>query len=240
MIVAGVDDYRVTDPLFEGVRLVLTHRGESYSPAHIQGVSGAAFRIAGPCPCAPTCSAAMSTAELLGLLGYECQELPIGAPGPLQAERLRELLGQVRQELGAGRPVLMWSAFTNCEYDVICGYDEEKKQLIGRGSYSGNGEQLARAGEMRPLEGADVGMPAAILIGTRIRPFPAREAELDALEEAVRHAHSARDRWLEEAGEVEKPWRFREGLACDDVWIDNYRANTQHEPGAGDRYCLGV
>ena len=240
MIIEGVDKYRVMEPLFEGVRIVLAHRGEEYSPAYIQGISGAAFRIAGPCPCAPTCSVAMTTQELIELLGYECRELPIGGPGPAQVGRLRKVLEQLRQEVRAGRPVLVWNAFTSYEFDVVCGYDEAKKQLIGRGSYVGNGEQLGRSAEMRPLKGADVGMPAAMLIGRNARPFNAREAELGALEEAVRHAHSARDRWLDEAKDVEKPWRLREGFACYDVWIDNFRKNPRRVPGNGDRYCLGV
>jgi|GEM_PF-888442 len=240
MVLQGVDSYRVVEPLFEGVRIVLAHRGEAYSPAYLQGLSGAAFRVAGPCPCAPTCSAAMTSQDLIALLGYECRDLPIGAPGPAQADRWRQVLDQVRQELRAGRLVLVWNAFTSYEFDVVCGDDEAERQLLGRGSYAGTGDALARADEMRPLTGADVGMPAAILIGGRVRPFDSQAAELDALEEAVRHAHFARDRWLAEAGGIEKPWRFREGLACYEVWIDNYRLNPQRAPDGGDRYCLGV
>jgi hypothetical protein len=82
----------------------------------------------------------------------------------------------------------------------------------------------------------------AILIGDKVREFDAREAELSALEEAVRHARSPRDRFLDEAGDVEKPWRFREGLACYDIWIDNFRVNPNRipdHPHSGGRYCLG-
>ena len=59
MIIKGVDRYRVMDPWFEGTQVVLSFRGEPYSPEYIQGISGAGFRIAGICPCAPTCSFAM-------------------------------------------------------------------------------------------------------------------------------------------------------------------------------------
>ena len=240
VVVKDVDKFRVMEPLFECVRVALASRGEEFSPAYIQGLSGAAFRIAGPCPCAPTCSVAMTTSELIRLLGYERREAPIGPRGPSQAGRWREALEQVRQEIRAGRPALVWNAFTNYEFDVACGYDEAKKRLLGRGSYAGNGGRLASADEMRPLRGADVAMPAAILIGRKTGGLDAREAELSALEEAVRHAHSARDRWMREARGVEKPWRFREGLTCYDVWIDKYRANPRATPGNGDRYCLGV
>ncbi|HHT27575.1 MAG TPA: hypothetical protein GXZ82_10055 [Firmicutes bacterium] len=47
MILPDVDHYRICDPLFEGLRVLLAHRGEPYSPAYIQGISGAAFRIGG-------------------------------------------------------------------------------------------------------------------------------------------------------------------------------------------------
>ncbi|MCJ7823146.1 MAG: hypothetical protein MUQ26_08755, partial [Armatimonadetes bacterium] len=64
VILENVDRYRVNEPLFEGVRVILSYRGEMYSPAYVQGISGAAFRIGGPCPCAPTCEYAMSTDAL--------------------------------------------------------------------------------------------------------------------------------------------------------------------------------
>lgn len=48
VILDGVEPYRVVDPLFECVRIAVNHRGETYSPAYIQGIAGAAFRIGGP------------------------------------------------------------------------------------------------------------------------------------------------------------------------------------------------
>ena len=39
---------------YTALLLVLAQRGETYSPAYVQGIAGAAFRVAGPCPCAPT------------------------------------------------------------------------------------------------------------------------------------------------------------------------------------------
>ena len=50
MILQCVDRYRVVEPLFEGIRVILSYRGENYSPAYVQGISGAAFRVAGICP----------------------------------------------------------------------------------------------------------------------------------------------------------------------------------------------
>lgn len=44
MVIEGVDRYRVMDPLFECVRVAVDHRGETYSPACVQGISGSARR----------------------------------------------------------------------------------------------------------------------------------------------------------------------------------------------------
>ena len=38
MILEGVDRYRVMEPMFEPVRVVLSYRGEAYSPAYVQGI----------------------------------------------------------------------------------------------------------------------------------------------------------------------------------------------------------
>jgi len=50
IILPGVDRYQVREAMFEGVRVILSYRGEPYTPAYIQGISGAAFRVAGICP----------------------------------------------------------------------------------------------------------------------------------------------------------------------------------------------
>ncbi|NLG28498.1 MAG: hypothetical protein GX557_11350 [Chloroflexi bacterium] len=50
MILQSVDRYRVMEPMFEGIRVILNYRGEPYTAAYIQGISGAAFRVAGICP----------------------------------------------------------------------------------------------------------------------------------------------------------------------------------------------
>ena len=44
VVVPNVDRFRVVDPLFECVRIVLVQRGEKLTPAYVQGVSGSAFR----------------------------------------------------------------------------------------------------------------------------------------------------------------------------------------------------
>lgn len=240
MIVEGVDRYRVMEPLFECVRVVLARRGETYSPAQVQGISGAAFRIAGPCPCAPTCSWAMKTTDLVALLGYEFEHLTLNGKGIDPARDVHKIVPRVREEVRAGRAVCVWHAFTNAEWDVVCGFDEQKKQFLGRGSYAG-ADKLAAADETRTAKCLEIcPSDGALLIGRKTGTFDAGAAELAALEEAVRHARSPRDRFLAEAADRELPWRFREGLACYDGWAQSFRVRPDRLPGAGDLYCLGV
>ena len=235
VVLEGVDRYRVTEALFEGVRVILSYRGESYSPAYIQGISGDAFRIGGICPCAPTCTAAMDTRTLLGLLGYEVEALPLDAEGiDLQAEGAR-VVSRVKDEIRAGRPALVWHAFTNAEWDVVAGYDDVAQQFFGRGSYAGL-DGYAIADQMRMVKAVEI-CPAfgAILIGEKTAAFDARATEMAALEEAVKHAH-AHKAYPAPSGE----WVFLEGLQCYDRWVDDLKADPRSAASIGSRYCYGV
>jgi len=236
VVLDGVDRYRVMDPLFECVRVVLSYRGETYSPAYIQGISGAAFRIAGICPCAPTCSFAMETQDLVKLLGYEMEYLPLHGENIDRETRVHEVLARVKDEIRAGRAAILWHAFTTCEWDVVCGFDDEQRQFLGRGSYAG-WEEYATADQTRTITCTAI-CPAlgAVLIGDKTGEFYAREAELAALREAVRHAHS---RWNQDRLGGDK-WVMLDGLLCYDRWISDFRADPPRLPNMGDRYCFGV
>lgn len=261
--VEGVDQYRVCEPLFEAVRIVLAHRGEKYTPEYIQGISGAAFRIAGICPCAPTCSQAMSPADLVKLLGYELNFVspmerakPEGNSDEKFAKlmdkdllppaetltnesykRIRaaavEMIELVRAEIRAGRPVVVWHAFTFAENDVVAGYDDSTGQFLGRGSYVGASGDYGHASQYRCIRSQLVGgWPNALIIRKRVREFDARSAELSALREAVRHAR--------DGTENRKPGRPpREGLRTYDRWITDFRDPTKKRTN-GDSYCYGV
>jgi hypothetical protein len=235
VVLEGVDRYRVMEALFEGVRVVLTYRGEDYSPAYVQGTSGAAFRIGGICPCAPTCTAAMETQTLPELFGYEVESLPLDAEGiDLQVEGAR-VVSRIKDEIRAGRPVLVWHAFTNAEWDVVAGYDDAAQQFYGRGSYVGL-DGYAVADQMRMVKAVEI-CPAfgAILIGEKTGAFDARSAEIAALEEAVKHA-TTRKVYPAPSGE----WIFLEGLQCYDRWVDDLRTDPGSAASMGSRYCYGV
>ena len=244
VLIEGVDCYRVVEPLYEAVRIVLSHRGEEYSPAYIQGISGAAFYIGGICPCAPTCgSNRLWTAELPRLLGYEVEHLNLPAGGPEMEAETARVAARVKEEVRAGRPVVVWHAFTNAEWDVVCGFDEEKQEFIGRGSYTANHDDYSRAKETRMAEALAI-CPAygALIIGEKAGELDAREVELSALEQAIRWCHAPKDPLLVSAeGNGHKaPWRYREGKACYDTWIHDFRVDPGKVPYAGDRYCLGI
>ncbi len=238
MILEAVDRYRVTEAMFEGVRVVMTYRGEPYSPAYIQGLSGAAFRVAGICPCAPTCSAAMAPQDLVRLLGYEAEVLPLDEQANLsdavRQTRLQTLLERMKAELDAGRPAMLWHAFTTAEWDVVCGYDDTTQEFLGRGSYAGH-DGYAHEPQTRTLAVLDI-CPAlgAILIGDKRGALDARKAELAALHGAVHHA-----RTRHEAPDPAR-WTMLEGIACYDRWANEYLHDPAKARSPGDSYCLGV
>ena len=234
--IEGVDRYRVIDPLYEGVRIILAARGDVYSPDYIQGISGSAFRIGGICPCAPTCANWISPRDFIRLLGYDLERLKLEGKGDQLAANTQEVVARVRKEIDAGRAVLVWHAFTKAEFDVVFGYDTHRKEFLGRGSYAGNDKPYVRADEKRMSTCGHVCPPlGVILIGRRTGKLDARAAEVAALQEAVRHA-----RWRPDpkktAGEK---WTMFNGIACYDRWVSDFRKNPKKPPN-GSQYCYGV
>ncbi len=211
VVLDNVDRYRIPEPLFEGVRVILSYRGETYSPAYIQGLSGAAFRLGGPCPCAPTCEFAMYNGDLLRTLGYEFEHLQFTDESE-PITQLPAMLARIKAEIRAGRPVLVWNVFTTAEFDVVCGFDEEKHELVGRGSYMGL-DEYATASESRIAEHDVAPAIGAIIIGKKVRDFDARAAEIAALKEAVAHAR----------GSSYTLTCLPTGLATYDYWISAYQ-----------------
>ena len=241
VVIDGVDRYHYVDPMFESIRIAIGARGDVYPPEYIQGLSGMAFRIGGPCPCAPTCSLAMSPEELCRLLGYEARIQYLGESTKQAEAAVGAAIESVKAQIRAGRAVPVWHAFTNAEWDVVCGFDEQTGEFLGLGSYAG-GEQYARAPEGRMVEAAQIcGAFGPLLIADKTGALDAREAELSALEEAVRHGYSPRDPFLDHVTDGPLPWRFREGLACYDGWAHSFRSQPDRVPDdGGDRYPLGV
>jgi len=235
MVIENVDRFRVCEPNFEGVRIVLDALGEKYSPDYIQGISGAAFRFAGPCPCAPNCSTQMSTTDLIKLLGYEYTESILGWTGDVEdaKENMVPLIPKVKDSIRAGRPVLLWYAFRDAAYEVVTGFDDAEGVFLGYHLHQGPDEGLAKAKQDRAQEIAGY-CPAlgAIFIGQKTGTLDAKAAEIAALKEAVRHAH---DREVSNRGG--KP--DLEGLRAYDRWAAKFR-----DPGAkrdaGDSHCYFV
>ena len=234
--IEGTDKYRVMDPMYEGVRIILAARGDVYSLEYIQGISGSAFRIGGICPCAPTSANWLSPEDLIRLLGYDFESLKLEGKGAQLAANTRKVVPRVRAEIDAGRAVLVWHAFTNAEFDVVFGYDSKAKEFLGRGSYAGNDKPYAHADEMRTSKCGPICDPlGVILIGRRAGRLDAGAAEIAALQEAVKHA-----RWRPDPEKVAaKEWTMFYGIACYDRWIAESRKNPKSISG-GNRYCYGV
>lgn len=232
MILARVDRYRIMEPLFEGARVVLSYRGEAFSPEYIQGIAGASFRIGGICPCAPTCTSAMQTRDLMELLGYETTAFALPGEGDNKAALAAAMIARTKEEIDAGRPALVWHAFTQYEWNVVCGYDEGRGTFLGRGSYAGL-DELAEAPQTRPAS-CDI-CPGALFIGAKARPFDAKQAERAALEEAISHAYAKPSPAEQDSGK----WVFLEGLLCYDRWVADFQ-NPAKTHGSGDSYCYSV
>ena len=224
MIIPEVDTYQVVEPMYEGIRVILSYRGESYSPAYVQGISGAAFHIGGICPCAPTCTEGIDPIELVRKFGYRAEAMPLfnetvrwdqRAP----ADLMDALIGRIQAEIRLNHPVLVWHAFTNAEWDVVAGYDEARKLFFGRGSYAGL-DGYAEAPQTRPRDAIDI-CPAygAIFIGEKTGPFDARTAEIASLNEAVAHAHSQKN--VEKLGGSD--WVFLQDFLAYERWVNDFR-----------------
>jgi hypothetical protein len=235
VVLEGVDSYRVSEPLFEGVRIVLDYLGDKHTPAYVQGISGAAFRIAGPCPCAPSCSTQMDTKGLLSLLGYEYSESILGWKDDLDETKknMVALIPKVKDSIRAKRPVLLWYAFADTSFEVVSGFDEAEGVFIGRHAWQRPSDVPAKASQGRAAEAVKV-CPAfgALFVGANTGAFDPRAAEVAALNEAVRHAH--------EASKKDRPGRPpAEGLATYSKWIEKFsKADAKRD--SGDSYCIGV
>jgi len=238
VVLQGVDRYRVLEPCNECVRIVLGHRGETYSPAYIQGIAGTAFQLAGPCVCAPTCGDAMQPDKLLRLFGYEVECLWWPAKDTDSQTEVAKWVERVKAEIRAGRPAIMWHVFTNYEWDVVAGFDDEKHVFLGRGSYAGL-DGYASADQMRAAT-CDGVCPlglVAILVGEKTGEYDPRAAEIAALRYAVRHAHSERTRPM--GGDPGKQG-LRGGMNCYQWWAQSFRTDPAKVPDGGDRYPLSI
>ncbi len=226
MLLVNMDNYRYHDPLFEGVRIILSNMGEKYSPEYIQGISGSAFKIAGGCPSRPTCIYDRWTPDFLRYLGFDITELPCHDQ---EGKDITEtMIAGVKRHIDEGKAALVWHAFTNAEWDVVCGYDEDAKQFIGRGTYLGfddyHRESWNRAStcDVAPTFGA-------ILINSRKSLLNEREVEIASLEAAVKHA------WHDfDEGDV-----MGEGIIFYKRWADEYSQEGK-DRGVADAYCYDV
>jgi hypothetical protein len=235
VVLDGVDHFRVREPNFEGVRIVLDFLGDKHTPAYVQGISGAAFRIAGICPCAPDLSTQMGTSDLLKLLGYESTPSILGWVGDVEdAKRnVAALIPKIKDSIRARRPVLLWYAFANSAYEVVTGFDDGEGAFLGWHEFQRPSDGLAKARQTHAAECVnDFPAVGALWIGKKTGMLDAKSAEIAALKEAVRHAH---DRKVTNG----RGGPARQGLLAYDAWVERFRdPEGKREPG--DSYCNNV
>jgi len=232
-ILNGVSCYEVYETNFEAARLALNYMGENYAAPYFHGIAGSAFRIGGICPCAPTCTLAMSPQQLLNLLGYDYDEYPYDDADKSAAHE--KMLAAVRASIDGGAPALVWNAFTECEWDIVAGYDESEKAFYGRGAYPFYAGDYGKNPWDKTLHaGASTGI-MAIVIKKGGGAFIKKDAEAAALREAVRHANDAENADKVGGGE----WVFLQGKAAYKRWADDF-SNPEHKRGLGDAYCMDV
>jgi hypothetical protein len=226
MVLVNIDNYRYYDPLFEGARIIISYMGEKYSPEYILGISGSVFKIAGDCPSRPTCICDRWTPDFLRYLGFDITDLPCYDQ---EGKDISEtMIDGVKRHIDEGKPALVWHAITTAEWDVVCGYDEDTKQFIGRGTNRGFDDYHREAWNRAATCDAAPSF-GAILINGRKSPFNQREVEIASLEAAVKHARHDLDE-----GEV-----MGEGIKFYKQWADEY-SHEGKDRGVADAYCYDV
>jgi hypothetical protein len=153
-------------------------------------------------------------------MGYEIKEYP--CTGPNGEDLMPDLITAVKDSIDNGRPALVWHAMTNAEWDVVSGYDDEKKVFFGRGSYTGLEGQAPHVESWNRAAKAVTICPAfgAVIIGDRTGEFDALEAEKEALRDAVEFG-------------------MREGVAVFKKWAEDYSKPGKVRDEA-DSYCFQV
>ena len=180
----NIDYYRYYDPIFEGIRVILNALGEKYTPEYISGISGSAFKIAAGCPSRPTCVKDFWTNDFFKYMGYEIKEYPASGKNG-------DMITAVIKSIDNGKPALVWHAFREEEWDVVCGYDEEAKQFIGWGTYGG-GEYRRESWDRAKT--SNVYGFGAIIVGEKTSILNEQEAEINSLKKAVEHARKESDK----------------------------------------------
>lgn len=197
-VIHDLDRYRHHEPVFEGMRVILLHRREPVSAPSISVVSGAAFRVHTRDRLDVLHNQAMRPDQLARLFGYEAELItfhtsPADARpelGRTPAERLPQMLEVAKGELLSGRPLLLWHAVSDREYDVVAGFDEPRALLHTFGSRAGLRE-YETVPESRSLEGAMDGT-GLVIVGERESTCSIGLLEREALQGAVAHADDAR------------------------------------------------
>jgi hypothetical protein len=132
----------------------------------------------------------------------------------------------VKNHIDNGKPALVWNALTLEEWDVVCGYDNDAKQFIGRGTHK-NWDDYHREPWDRAKTSGVHGF-GAVLVGDKVIRFNEREAEINSLKSAVAHGRKK----LTENQQVFEA----EGIEFYRQWAEDY-TKPGRERSLADAYC---
>lgn len=175
----------------------------------------------------------MNVGQLIRLFGYDCEEIPYD--GADMDGSLTKLINAVRESVDGGVPALVWNAFTQCEWDIVTGYEENEKVFYGRGAYPIYSGDYGKNPWNKSLEQAGLTGLTAIIIKRGDRMFDKRTAEIAAIKEAVRHANDLENMDKRGSGE----WVFLQGKSAYKRWADDF-SKPDYKRGMGDAYCIDV
>jgi hypothetical protein len=175
----------------------------------------------------------MQPQQLIRLLGYGYEECPYDDAN--RDASLKRMTDAVRESIDSGIPVLVWNAFTNCEWNLVTGYDENEKVFYGRVPWRDGKDDYEKASWDKSKEEAGLVGLLAVIIKGKSGSLNRREAELAALKEAMRHAN---DRENTDRINIGK-WVFLQGKAAFNRWADDF-SSPGKERGPGDAYCIDI
>ena len=216
-----IDGYRYYDPVFESARIVLNQIGETYTPEYILGISGSAFKIGAGCPSRPTCICDFWPSGFYKYMGYDATEYSCADKDGNDVTG--KMIDAVKASIDNGKAVSVWHAFRNEEWDVVCGYDDQTLQFIGKGTTI-NGYARQPWDRAKTSNVAGFG---SVVVGDKIAGFNEWDAEINSLKNAVAHARKESD-----DTELHKT----EGIQGYKKWAE-YFAAPGADRGLADAYC---
>ncbi|MFP4460030.1 MAG: hypothetical protein ACLFSQ_10635 [Candidatus Zixiibacteriota bacterium] len=207
-----IDYYRNWGPVYEGLRIVLNSRGINFTPQYLSGISGEAMSFYRTGFDNEYRNTAEELIDFIKSLGFKPERLnPSNEPDDIQ-----KAIDAIIEEIDNGRALLLWNAFTLCEWDVICGYNKKTREFLGRGSMVGK-DDFATEDWTRAFKSTiSCKSKGAIFIKQNKISYDPNQLELQAMKNGIAHCKNEDDlpedmggykgfiKWAENFGDPER------------------------------------